>query len=598
MYLNIVMKNRFYLLMILVLGTYMGSYAQTVFAPDLQCVQNDNVSGDITLSWTNATNTCGTFVQYTIYASSNGPDGPYNQIAVTNQAATSHVLVNYLGTSSTWHFYMESNYNCPGAVVLKSDTVDNQPPATPQIINVTVTAGNDVIFNWEPSASPQTYAYIIYYFIPNNQTALTLDTVYGRFNTTYTDIIGDPSYDSLVYTIAAFDSCGRISSFNTLPHNTIFTRLSSQACEKAIKLNWNKYNNWPQSVKEYQVWVSVNAGPFVNSGTTTETEFDFTAFNDGDSLGVFIRAISAADTTVTSDGNIVATRASIVQPPAYMYITNATVDLDNHIQVTWMVDTLAELIFYKLDRSTNAVSYQNVVQLPAPDPLNFLETYGDSSSITPQNNPYFYKVTAFDSCQGTFVTDSVKTVSLQGELYDYYIANLQWNEFELAHANVIRYRLYRNAGQGYFLIRTFTPGTTEFSDSLQQFLAESGIFCYRIEAEYQLSLPTGYTATLSSFSNEQCIIHRPIIYIPNAFAPYGVNNVFKPTIIYGNPQGYVMQIYNRFGGKIFESNDPNIGWDGTEGGKPSQLGGYGYLIQFKAEDGVNVERKGMVLLVK
>ena len=95
-----------------------------------------------------------------------------------------------------------------------------------------------------------------------------------------------------------------------------------------------------------------------------------------------------------------------------------------------------------------------------------------------------------------------------------------------------------------------------------------------------------------------CIIHRPIIYIPNAFAPEGVNNVFKPTIIYGAPKGYSMIIFNRWGGKIFESNDPSIGWDGNDHGKPATLGGYAYLIQFYADDGVLVERKGMVLLVR
>lgn len=592
-------KNRFYIFLLLMLSMATG-YAQFVYPPDLQCVENDNISGNITLKWTNAVNTCGAFVQYTIYASSTGPQGPYNAVAVTPQSATTFVLNNYLATSTTWHFYMESNYNCPGATVLQSDTLDNQNPATPVIINVDVTPGDDVVFNWNASTSPQTHGYIIYYYLPSNGTAIALDTVFGRFTNSYTDIIGDPSVDSLVYTISAFDSCGRFSSFNTSPHNTIFTRLSSQACEKAINLNWNNYNNWPQGVQEYQIWVSTNNGPFANSGSVsgTTTSYAYTSFNDGDSLCVFVRAVSAADTNVVSSGNIVCTKATIVQPPSFVHITNATVDLDNHIYVTWIVDTLAELIFYKLDRSNNGSLYEPAVQIPAPSPLNYFETYGDSGIITPQDNPYFYKVTAFDSCQTTYVSDSVKTINLKGELFDYYIAHLEWNDFDLAYATVKRYRLYRNAGQGYFLIRTFNPGVNEFSDSLQQFLGESGIFCYRIEAEYELNLPMGYKATLSSFSNEKCIIHRPIIYIPNAFAPYGVNNVFKPTIIYGNPTGYSLQVYNRYGGKIFESNDPSIGWDGTEGGKPSQQGGYAYFITFNAEDGVKVERKGIVLLVK
>lgn len=593
------MRNRFYLLMLLLLGIA-TSYAQTVYPPDLQCTTNDAVSGNITLTWTNPTNTCGPFVQYTIYASSTGPNGPYNAVAVTPQSATSHVLTNYLSISNTWYFYMESNFNCPGATVLQSDTIDNLNPAMPNLINVDVTPGNDVIFNWEPSTSPQTHGYVIYYYLPGSGTAIELDRVYGRFNTTYTDLIGDPSLDSLVYTVSAFDSCGRPSAYNTAAHNTIFTRESSVACEKAINLNWNHYNNWPQAVREYQIWVSTNGGPFNNVGSVdgNTITYSYSSFNDGDSLCAFIRAISAADTTIKSDGNVVCTKATIVQPPTFLHITNATVDNDNHIHVTWIVDTLAELIFYKVDRSTNGIVFMPEEQIPAPDPLNFEETYEDSIGIYPEKDPYYYKITAFDSCQTTYTSDSVKTINLRGELFDYYIAHLQWNEFELAYATVKRYRLYRNAGQGYFLIRTFNPGVTEFSDSLQQFLGESGIFCYKIEAEYDINLPMGYSATLSSFSNEQCIIHRPIIYIPNAFAPNGVNNVFKPTIIYGNPKGYTLQIYNRYGGKIFESNDPAIGWDGNEGGKPSQQGGYAYLIQFNAEDGVKVERKGMVLLVR
>jgi gliding motility-associated-like protein len=135
-------------------------------------------------------------------------------------------------------------------------------------------------------------------------------------------------------------------------------------------------------------------------------------------------------------------------------------------------------------------------------------------------------------------------------------------------------------------------------DSLQAFLQEKGVFCYRIEAVYDISVP-GYQASgLSSWSNVQCIIHRPIIYIPNAFAPNGVNTIFKPTIIYGDPKGYVMIIYNRWGGKVFESNDPAIGWDGTDHGAQSPQGGYAYFIQFQADDGVIVERQGVVLLVR
>ncbi len=567
---------------------------------------NDAVNGNITLYWTNPpTNPCGAFVQYNIYASQTGPLGPYNApVAVTGQGTNSHLLSGYLSASPTWYFYIEAVYNCPGATVLQSDTVNNLNPVTPEIVNVDVTPGNDAIFNWLPSASPQTNSYIVYYYLPGNGNAIPLDTVYGRYNTTYTDIAGvfnDPNAQSLYFTVAAVDSCGRISSFNILPHNTIFATASTTTCSNQLNINWNKYINWQQGVKEYQILVSANLGPFVNVGAVDSStiSFAYTGFNDGDSLCVIVRAVSAADTNIVSNSNQLCLLPTIVQPPSYNYITNATVDLDNHVTLTWAIDPTAELLFYMLERSGNNVSFDKVEQLNAPVPVSPIEIYVDSLGVQPEHNPYFYKVTAYDSCQNQFPTPYVKTICLKGELFDYYIANLTWNDFELEGATILRYNLYRNYGNGYQLIRTFPLGTNAFSDSLQQFLDEKGIFCYRIEAVYDLNLPTANIHdTLTSFSNEMCIIHRPIIYIPNAFAPGGVNSVFKPTIIYGEPQAYSMQIYNRYGGKVFESNDPTLGWNGTDHGKDAQQGGYGYLIQFYANDGVKVERKGMVLLVR
>ena len=123
------MKQKIVLLSFLLFSFCKAIFAQTILAPDLQCVQNDQVNGNITLYWTNPPlNPCGAFVQYTIYASSTGATGPYNQVAVTNQAAASFILTGYLSSSPTWYFYLEANYNCPGATVLQSDTVNNLNP--------------------------------------------------------------------------------------------------------------------------------------------------------------------------------------------------------------------------------------------------------------------------------------------------------------------------------------------------------------------------------------------------------------------------------------------------------------------------------------
>ena len=589
----------------LLLGFFYRSSSQIIVAPALQCVTNVPGNGNITLDWTDPpANPCGAFVQYTIYGSSNGPNGPYDSvIAVTSQAATSVTLVNYHSGTTTWYFYIKDSVNCPGATLLSSDTVSNQPPAIPQILDVTVVNGQAVI-NWLPDASPQTYGYVVYNFLSNGLPT-PMDTVYGRLTTTTTDLLGNPNNASLAFTISAFDSCGNKSSYVTAYQQTILTAATVTTCQRQINVNWSAYINWPNGVKEYRLWISTFPGPYVLAANIDSNTllYSYTNFNDGDSLNIYIEAVSSADTTVTSASNVVNLKARIVQPPAYNYITNLTVDLSNHVAITWTIDTIAQLLVYQLMRGPDTLTLTSAAQFPTPSPLQHFQTLVDSNYVSPQNNPYWYREIAVDSCQNQYPTPFGETVNLKGTEYDVFSNQLNWNQFVLQYTTVVRYNLYRDMGTGYQLLRSFVPTTTQFFDSVQQFLTSTGGFCYRIEAVYYISLPapSGYQDTLSSWSNVVCINERPVIYIPNAFAPLGsveVNSVFKPTIIFGGVQGYSMIIFNRWGGKVFETNNFNEGWDGTDHGKESPQGGYAYLIQFSAADGTAIERRGIVLLVK
>ena len=79
---------------------------------------------------------------------------------------------------------------------------------------------------------------------------------------------------------------------------------------------------------------------------------------------------------------------------------------------------------------------------------------------------------------------------------------------------------------------------------------------------------------------------EPIVYIPNTFTPDGdqYNHVFVPVFTSGyDPYNYEMLIFNRWGEVVFQSNDANVGWDGTYGvnGKQAQEGAYTYKIIYK-----------------
>ncbi|MNY43485.1 hypothetical protein D3C86_1784470 [compost metagenome] len=78
-----------------------------------------------------------------------------------------------------------------------------------------------------------------------------------------------------------------------------------------------------------------------------------------------------------------------------------------------------------------------------------------------------------------------------------------------------------------------------------------------------------------------------IFYVPNTFTPDGdeYNNVFLPIMTAGfSPATYEMYIYNRWGELIFESNDTQVGWDGTYHGSMVQTGLYTWVIRFKDDN--------------
>jgi gliding motility-associated-like protein len=83
-----------------------------------------------------------------------------------------------------------------------------------------------------------------------------------------------------------------------------------------------------------------------------------------------------------------------------------------------------------------------------------------------------------------------------------------------------------------------------------------------------------------------------IYYVPNSFTPDGdqFNQVFLPIFSLGiDVSSYQFSIYNRWGELIFESNDLQVGWDGTypyDNGVV-QDGIYTWLIDFKLKENDN-----------
>ncbi len=151
------------------------------------------------------------------------------------------------------------------------------------------------------------------------------------------------------------------------------------------------------------------------------------------------------------------------------------------------------------------------------------------------------------------------------------------------------YRIYykRQINDAYQLLAEIKSGKdTTFRH--QQALSIAG--CYVITAFDSLN-------NESKKSNEICIDNCPDYKLPNAFTPNGdnQNDLFKPY-----PYRFIskieLTIYNRWGGQVFQSSDPNINWEGKDSnGNEVSAGVYYYTCKvFEQRVEGEVERPEML----
>lgn len=111
-------------------------------------------------------------------------------------------------------------------------------------------------------------------------------------------------------------------------------------------------------------------------------------------------------------------------------------------------------------------------------------------------------------------------------------------------------------------------------------------FAIEIEYDNLTSIAGCYAITLtdsagneSEFSNRMCADNCPVYELPNVFTPGGdgFNDFFVP-FPYKHVESIDLKIYNRWGALVFETNDPNINWDGQNSeGRMISDGVYFYI---------------------
>ena len=134
---------------------------------------------------------------------------------------------------------------------------------------------------------------------------------------------------------------------------------------------------------------------------------------------------------------------------------------------------------------------------------------------------------------------------------------------------------------------------------------------YKAAGEYTIQLIAesieGCRDTLR-IENAVTAVNGGQVKIPNAFTPnlsgppaqgggsFASNDIFLP-LVEGVIE-YKMQIFNRWGELMFETNNQNIGWDGYYKGRLSPQGVYLYKLELKFISGESTTRVGDITLIR
>ena len=207
-----------------------------------------------------------------------------------------------------------------------------------------------------------------------------------------------------------------------------------------------------------------------------------------------------------------------------------------------------------------------------------------ATSLSPGN----YAVTVSDG-NGCSATESFTLAYL----YNYSISTGPSVTIDLGQSVDLNYTVNGNAGT--IVSNVWTPeGTLTCSDCINPTAAPNITTTYQITVENQLGCPATDTVTIYVTPDYD-------LYIPNAFTPNGDgnNDYFQ---VYGNLKGleyFEVQIFNRWGEKVFDSHDIYFRWDGVYKGVLQLPQVFVYQIKVGFLDGhVDPLKKGSVTLIR
>lgn len=475
---------------------------------------------------------------------------------------------------------------------------------------VSVLPNGDVIVGWQPSPDAGVVSYDIYIVNPNTSANDSLSSVSS--GTFFFIIPFDTVVKYQIKEIRVVSNCGfglGISPFAANPQTPMILTQQIDICNSLTLLKWSAYNDFNSGLNVlYQVYLSVNGGGFLPIGTTNLLTYTYSGLTLGTNYQFFVRAIENNGAgPFTSSSNVVDVSGNFLKNPAFLYLFTGTVIDSSQMLVQFYVDTAADIKYYNIKRAlTDDNIFSAINSVSDFNGMNpFIDFYDES--VDAKNNSYTYKIEAVNQCNQSKITSNIAQTIKLTVVEDVASSTnqLNWTYYEGWQGGVKEYQIYRQSKNefSFNLIATIPASITVnlYLDDVSNELQGTGEFCYQVLAIEQNTIHVGSLPMATSSSAEVCVKHEPYLYIANAFEPLSpFNPIFKPSAIFFDLITYQFLIFDRWGQKVFETNNRDEGWNGqfNNSGNNLPMGAYVYLIKFKSTNDKEFQKRGTVTLIR
>ncbi len=552
---------------------------------------------NVFIDWSLPNDTCEDFLNYKLYARPNQTSNYILIDKINDYYLNSYIHNNAALTSEKWEYFIVMVFKCGLIDSMVSDTVaiDKIAPVKIEIDTVSV-SGKSIVIGWKQASDNDVMGYILYY--EQNSKNIIIDTIYGKNNTFYVDSGNtDPSSTTKLYRIIAIDSCFNLSLFSDA-HNTILLSTKNNYCKGSISLSWNKYSAWSENNVEYQVLTKKKGeNEFKIAGSTNGdiTNYELTGLDNEAYYDIILRAMHKT-TSYHSSSNMVKIKTHFVSLPSEIYLQNVTVNSNfDGMEISWLVDREADIKSFnlykqeqgKVEKLEKSIGYQGNKIYTEPD-----------NDVNINSTIYNYRVSLIDSCDIESMTSNTAhniLITLSSENSN---NKLLWNLYEGWLGGIKFQEIFEKTDNTIFA--SVGPAEVEYFNNLDKSNMKGKEFCFYVEA---VEGNNKYGSGQRSKSNYTCITGEHIVFFPTAVklnSDYGENRYFSPRGMLIDSMNSRLEIYNRWGQRIWYSTPGELKWDGkiNNGKEFAPSGVYLYVAVINGRAGETKRYSGTLTLLR